>query len=355
MTSTGLVIGSCAYMAARTVQRRARRPGRRRVLADVPALRVPDWPGAVRGGRRSADDGRTHVLAAAAAEHHAPRNQPRLRRRRRQGHGQEAHRQVHHGGRTGQGRRGGVCQTRRRSQRRFRRARRTPRGSSPRSTRTRPGRATSSPTAGAAARRRRTRSRGSAPTQVALVVIDGRDVRRGRGPRHGPGLRRPRWWLGTADHARRAAARDDDGHDHARSPSEESTVLRRQTTPRRHDDVAVRQSEPISGVSGPTGRGSSGIRRAATREARLRRRSGPRIRLPSCVSRRRARTTTAANACATAPISNSPMCRRRATDTPSTNPADGARYEVQPDMLTISSRGGVDSAEPALEYGSDQR
>lgn len=37
------------------------------------------------------------------------------------------------------------------------------------------------------------------------------------------------------------------------------------------------------------------------------------------------------------------------------NPADGARYEVQPDMLTILSRSGVDSAEPALEYGSDQR
>ena len=35
------------------------------------------------------------------------------------------------------------------------------------------------------------------------------------------------------------------------------------------------------------------------------------------------------------------------------NPADGARYQVQPDMLTISSNRGVDSAEPALEYGSD--
>ncbi|MGV0853049.1 serine/threonine-protein kinase [Mycolicibacterium phlei] len=34
------------------------------------------------------------------------------------------------------------------------------------------------------------------------------------------------------------------------------------------------------------------------------------------------------------------------------NPADGARYDVQPDMLTISSNGSVDSAEPALEYGS---
>ncbi|MGB2923239.1 MAG: serine/threonine protein kinase, partial [Mycobacterium sp.] len=34
------------------------------------------------------------------------------------------------------------------------------------------------------------------------------------------------------------------------------------------------------------------------------------------------------------------------------NPADGARYQVQPDMLTISSNGSVDSAEPALEFGS---
>ena len=31
---------------------------------------------------------------------------------------------------------------------------------------------------------------------------------------------------------------------------------------------------------------------------------------------------------------------------------DGARYDVQPDQLTISSNGSVDSAEPALEYGS---
>lgn len=38
-----------------------------------------------------------------------------------------------------------------------------------------------------------------------------------------------------------------------------------------------------------------------------------------------------------------------------TNPADGARYDVQPGMLTISSNGTVDSAEPALEYGSADR
>jgi serine/threonine protein kinase len=35
-----------------------------------------------------------------------------------------------------------------------------------------------------------------------------------------------------------------------------------------------------------------------------------------------------------------------------TNPADGTRYEVRPDRLTIYSNGGVDSAEPALQYGS---
>ncbi|MGE0217687.1 serine/threonine-protein kinase [Mycolicibacterium sp.] len=34
------------------------------------------------------------------------------------------------------------------------------------------------------------------------------------------------------------------------------------------------------------------------------------------------------------------------------NPADGARYDVRPNKLTISSNGKVDSAEPALEYGS---
>ena len=35
-----------------------------------------------------------------------------------------------------------------------------------------------------------------------------------------------------------------------------------------------------------------------------------------------------------------------------TNPADGARYEVRPDRLRILSNGGVDSDEPTLQYGS---
>jgi serine/threonine-protein kinase len=34
------------------------------------------------------------------------------------------------------------------------------------------------------------------------------------------------------------------------------------------------------------------------------------------------------------------------------NPADGARYEVRPDRLTIYGSGGVDSTEPALQYAT---
>jgi serine/threonine protein kinase, bacterial len=34
------------------------------------------------------------------------------------------------------------------------------------------------------------------------------------------------------------------------------------------------------------------------------------------------------------------------------NPADGARYEVRPDRLTIISNGHVDSSEPALPFAT---
>jgi serine/threonine-protein kinase len=35
-----------------------------------------------------------------------------------------------------------------------------------------------------------------------------------------------------------------------------------------------------------------------------------------------------------------------------TNPADGTRYQVRPERLTIISNGHVDSAEPVLQYAS---
>ena len=46
-----------------------------------------------------------------------------------------------------------------------------------------------------------------------------------------------------------------------------------------------------------------------------------------------------------------PTAERSGNGFVATNPADGARYEVGPDGLTISSYGHVDSSEPPLEYG----
>jgi len=46
-----------------------------------------------------------------------------------------------------------------------------------------------------------------------------------------------------------------------------------------------------------------------------------------------------------------PTAERSGNGFVATNPADGARYEVGPDGLTISSNGHVDSSEPPLEYG----
>lgn len=46
-----------------------------------------------------------------------------------------------------------------------------------------------------------------------------------------------------------------------------------------------------------------------------------------------------------------PTAQRSGNGFVATNPTDGARYEVSPDGLTISSFGHVDSSEPPLEYG----
>ncbi|OBG84019.1 protein kinase [Mycobacterium sp. E802] len=46
-----------------------------------------------------------------------------------------------------------------------------------------------------------------------------------------------------------------------------------------------------------------------------------------------------------------PTAQRSGNGFVAVNPADGARYEVSPDGLTISSYGHVDSSEPPLEYG----
>ena len=107
MTMTGLIIGSCAYMSAERFS-----GGQVGPPADVYSLtcllyEMPHRPAAVRGGRSAAADDRAHVLAAAPAEHHAPRDQSRVRRRHRQRHGQGPCREVLLRRRTGQGGDGG--------------------------------------------------------------------------------------------------------------------------------------------------------------------------------------------------------------------------------------------------------
>ena len=130
------------------------------------------------------------------------------------------------------------------------------------------------------------------------------------------------------------------------SPSEESSSTTPTTT------APSTSSEPISGVSGTDGQGFVG------HTARCDAGSTPAAAIRTANS--------LAVVCESGPGSYSYRGERLrdganiqlANVTPSgsgytvTNPADGARYDVQPDMLTISSRGGVDSAEPALEYGS---
>ena len=104
VTKTGLIIGSCAYMAAERFA-----GGHVGPPADIYSLtcllyEMSHRSGAVRDWRRSAAvDERAHVLAAAAAEHHAHGHHLRVRRRHRPGDGQEARGQVCLRRRTGQG------------------------------------------------------------------------------------------------------------------------------------------------------------------------------------------------------------------------------------------------------------
>ena len=92
------------------------------------------------------------------------------------------------------------------------------------------------------------------------------------------------------------------------SPTEQSSS----TTPRRRP-----AARPLRACPEQTVRGSSGTRRVATREAHLPLSSGPRIRWRQCARPRREPSTTAANACAMAPTCNSPTQCLRAADTPS--------------------------------------
>lgn len=137
------------------------------------------------------------------------------------------------------------------------------------------------------------------------------------------------------------------------TPSEESPSTSTSTTPTTTSPSA--RSEPINGVSGTDAQGFVGhtarCDAGSTPAAAIRTANSLAVvceSAPSTYYYRGERLRDGANL----QLANAAPSGSGYTVT---NPADGARYDVQPNMLTISSRGGVDSAEPALEYGSDQR
>ena len=136
-------------------------------------------------------------------------------------------------------------------------------------------------------------------------------------------------------------------------PTQETTTVT--TTPTEESPTSTSPSEPISGVSGTDAQGFVGhtarCDAGSTAAAAIRTSNSLAVvceSAPGAYYYRGERLRDGANL----QLSNAVPSGSGYT---ATNPADGARYDVQPNMLTISSRGGVDSAEPALEYGSDQR
>ena len=136
------------------------------------------------------------------------------------------------------------------------------------------------------------------------------------------------------------------------TPTEESPSTSTSTTP---TATSSADSEPISGVSGTDGQGFVGhtARCDAGSSAAAAIRTANSLAVvcesaPGTYYYRGERLRDGANL----QLANAVPSGSGYTVT---NPADGARYEVQPHMLTILSRGGVDSAEPALAYGSDQQ
>ena len=111
-------------------------------------------------------------------------------------------------------------------------------------------------------------------------------------------------------------------------------------------------SAALAGMTGTDGQGFVGHTARCDSGAARWRRYRPRCRWRSCARPRRGATSTEVSDCATAPTSNWPTRCPPGGGFDVTNPADGARYEIRPDRLRILSNGGVDSDEPALQYGS---
>ena len=202
-------------------------------------------------------------------------------------------------------------------------------------------------------RRRRPRRVTQAAVQSDAEGAAGRDdrhVRAGGGAGWGDRHDRRRWRLRAAEPAGRTATVDDDGHHDGTVRFRGDDFVRpRRRRRRRHRPARA----PSPACRAPMRRASSVIRRAATRAARPRRRSGRRTRWPIV--------------CETAPGSYYYRGERLsdgaqlqlANAVPAgggfdaVNPADGSRYQVRPDQLTISSSRGSET-DPALEYGTGQ-
>ena len=341
-----MIIGSCAYMAT---ERLGGKPGG--PASDVYSLtcllyecltgRAP-----FEGGDLAQVMSAHMFFAAATAERRAAGDQPCIRRRRREGDGQESGRPVRVGRRAGQ--RG--CRGRARTAR-ARRGGRSDRTAAEHATvpGVRPEAEPDGLRAPAAARASRAGQAGTVqPDAGGAAGRDDRDARRGRRAGRGDRLHRGQRRLRTPEAAGRATPVDDDRHDDC------AVAVRGIDGTVHHDDTSTTPS-----TRRPS-RGLSARRRAGLRRARGALRRGQHAGGGDqdrerpwrwCARRRRAATTTTANACSDG--ANLQIANAMPVDGgfDATNPADGARYQVRPDELTISSSRGSET-DPALEYGT---
>ena len=177
---------------------------------------------------------------------------------------------------------------------------------------------------------------------------DGAAVRRGGDPGVGADRRRRRHRAGAADVAGRAAEHDDGDHDGA--------VIVGRNLDEFDDDhviaVPTTSAAPLAGMTGMDGQGFVGhttrCDAGASPVAAIQTSQSMAViceTSPGTYQYRGERLRDGANV----QLANAVPA---GGGFDAMNPADGARYEVRPDRLRILSNGSVDSDEPALQYGT---